>query len=131
MDLKKNFGTDAKLELEGVWQDIGDGARVLIARIGNKNHTARINELRAPYKVQIRAGRLGDDVWQKIATKAMPGCILLDWEGLKDDGKPVVYSEEKALELLTKYPDFRDLVSGLANEIDSFQKAEEEKVLKN
>lgn len=131
MDLKKEFGTDKSLELEGVWQELGDGASVLVARAGNRNHAEELKRLTAPYRRQISLGKLGAEVWEKISIESMASCVLLDWKGIKDDGKVVPYSQANALRLLTDYPDFRDMISALANEMSAYQQTLIEEEQKN
>ncbi|MEZ0231900.1 MAG: hypothetical protein ACAH12_03600 [Methylophilaceae bacterium] len=131
MDLKKQFGTNKKQELEGVWTDIGDGAQLLVARFGNKNYKDAAKRLGAPYKAVIRAGNLKDEVSDKLTTEALAEGVLLGWKGLKDDGKAVTYSKDEAIRLMTEYPDFRDQVLSLSTSIELFQSQEEAEVIKN
>ena len=121
------FATDLTLEEEGVWVDIGEGAKLKVARVGNPNYQKRIRQLRAPYRSQIRQKSLPEDVSDKLVIQAFSECILLDWEGLEDDkGKPIKYSQENALELLTNLKDFRALVGEIAMEHETFRRAEVE-----
>lgn len=131
MDLAKKYGTDKELEKSGVWQDIGDGASILVARMGNANYIAEFKRLTAPYKRQIRLGLLSDDIWQKISIECLATSILMDWKGLADGTKTIAYSRENAINMLTKYPDFRDDVSALSNEIENFFKEEKAAEAKN
>lgn len=131
MDMKKNYGTNKVLENEGVWVDLGDGASIKVARVGNKENTTLVKRLTAPHKVAIRANKLPDEIWEKITIEAVASTILLDWKGLKEDGKLIPYSKENAVQLLTDYKDFRDQVSGLSSELALFQAEDEAAVTKN
>jgi hypothetical protein len=131
MDLKKAFGTNKALENEGAWVELGDGASVKVARLGNKLNADLIKKLIKPHKVALRNDRLPDDVMEKITIEAMATTLLLDWKGIEDDGKPVPYTKENAVRLLTEYKDFRDQISAFSNELAIFQTSSEAAAIKN
>lgn len=121
--------TDRKLELEGVWLDYDDGLgnilKVKIARSdGNPHYEAKLAKLMSPYQKKIENGKnIGNDVAKKIMTKVAATELLLDWDenALKDeDGKPVKYSEENSLELLTQDSDLREFVLTESGEQSNF-----------
>lgn len=131
MDISKKFGTSEKLENEGVWVDLGDGAQILVARAGNKENRELIKRLIAPHKVQLRHNKLPDEVLTKLTIEAMSTTILLDWKGIEENGKTVAYNRDNAIRLLTDYKDFRDQVSGFSNEMELFQAEEKAAITKN
>jgi hypothetical protein len=131
MDIKKQYGTSETLEQSGVWVDMGDGASVLVARSGNPDNSRLIKRLLAPHKVALRNGKLADDVAERITIEAMAETILLDWKGIEEDGKPVKYSRDAAIRLLTDYKDFRDQVAAFSTELALFQQQDEAAALKN
>lgn len=121
------FATDLDLEEEGVWVEIGDGAKLKVARVGNPRYRERIRQLTKPYRNQIRSSTLPEDISDDLVLKAFSECILLDWEGLEDDkGKPITYSKEHAYELLKGLRDFRSLVAEIAQEQETFRRNEAE-----
>lgn len=132
MDLK-NLKTDPTKELEGVWEDFGEGTQILIARIGNKNYEKRLKELALPYKRQIRTNTISEDVYEDLLNKAVAKTIILDWKNLKEDGKEIKYSPEKAYELISNpaYKDFKEALLTIAQEIALFKVGELEDGLKN
>lgn len=130
-DLRKLFAVDEKKEQEGIWEDVGDGVRVLVARIGNPLYTKEVTKLMRPYRRGIRRGSVQDDVIEAAITKAMAKTILLGWEGLEIDGVPIEFSPEKAQEILFEFKEFRDLISDIANELDAFKTGEDEEAEKN
>jgi hypothetical protein len=130
MDLKKDFSTNKKLEDEGVWIDIGDGAKLKIARAGNKQSNALSKQLAKPYMAQITYGKLSDEVATQIGVEVMAKAILLDWKGIQYDGADLPYSVDNAIKLLTELPDFRDYVSQMANDRKTFQREIEEAITK-
>lgn len=132
MKINKFFATNEQLEEKGVWHEIGEGAKVLVARNGNKNHTEELKRLMAPYRRQIQLGKLPDEVYKKISIEAMARTILLDWSGFEDDtGKELKYSFEAASDLLTRLNDFRNVITSFSDEMDAYQQVAEEDAEKN
>jgi hypothetical protein len=59
-------------------------------------------------------GRITPQANDDIMTKLFVNCCLLDWDGLENnDGSPIPFSKEKALELLTN-PELRRIRDGVA-----------------
>lgn len=131
MDFKARYQTDKDAESEGVWEDIGEGFRVKVARSNNPHHQRVAENLMRPYRRQIANGSLSNDKMTEITVKAMSEALLLDWEGLEIDDKPVPYSRETAHKLLTEYKDFREEVAELAQSIELFRSSEIEEAEKN
>jgi hypothetical protein len=121
MDLKKQFETDQKAEERGVWRDVGEGARLKIARKGNPRYRRVFREKTRGMEQQMRLSVIPDDVADQIICEAMAEAILLDWDGIDDAGESIEYSRGAALKFLLKYPDFRDLVDGLSEQIDAYR----------
>lgn len=121
------FTTDSTLELNGVWVDIGEGAKLLVARVGNPRYRERLRALMKPYKRQIRTDTLPEDLSEDMVLRAFSETILLGWEGLEDDnGAAVPYSREKAYELLRDLRDFRAMVAEIAQEQEAYRAVEAE-----
>lgn len=131
MDIKKSFGTSLALENEGVWIELGEGASIKVARVGNKENKALLKKLIAPHKMAARNDKLADEVWEKITVESMAATILLDWKGIEDDGKALPYSKENAIRLLTDYKDFREQVASFSSELALFQSNNEAAAIKN
>ncbi len=132
MKLSAAFGTSEKLEIEGVWVDLGEGGSIKVARAGNRENRRELKRLIAPHKAALRADNLPDDVLEKITIKVMARTILLDWKGIDDDdGKPIAYSQEAAEAQLTKHKDFRDFVAGISADMKVYQEGAEEATAKN
>lgn len=132
MDLGK-LRTDLNRESDGVWVEIGDGARIKVARIGNPRHAAMLRRLSAPYRRQINNSTLPDDVAFRISGEAMADAILLDWEGLELDGAPLLYSRQAAKDLLCnqQLKDFRSQVQAAAEDEEAFRQVVIEEAEKN
>ena len=122
-----NFATDLDLEENGVWVDIGDGARLKLARVGNPAYTKLQRELAKPYRQQLRRNAMPAEKLLDIQLQLLSKTVLIDWEGLEDDkGKPIKPSVEHAYDLLKGLKDFRRLVEELADEQATFALIETE-----
>ena len=127
-----SLAIDKSKEEEGVWQDIGEGAKLLVARSGNNKYQDFLRQQIKPHQNRLRRNSLPDDVLEDITLRAMAKFILLGWSGiLDDDEKEIEYSEEKAKELMRDFPEFKDIVSSLASDFESFKLEQEEEILGN
>lgn len=122
LELKgSQFDVNQNLETEGVWENLGDGAWLLVARAGNENFNSEYNKIPRTVRRKIENPPKGSEHMrdEKIC-ELMAKTILLDWRGLADEGKEVKYSQENAKKLLIKYPEFRDFVFQLSNDPNRF-----------
>jgi hypothetical protein len=132
MDLNE-FKTDDGLEVDGVWVDLGDSdkTQLLIARIGNPQFNRVLRAKMKPFRNLIQRDKLPVETQETMLTETMADTILLDWKNLKLDGKVIKFSKAKALELMTSLKDFRELVTEIANSMETFRLDEEEEDTKN
>ena len=132
MDLR-SYKTDLTVSEEGVWVDMGEGCSLLIARKGNQKFAKRLKSLIKPYQRQIDMNTMADDLANKLLAEAMAYGILLDWKGLKLDGKEIKYSEKAAAELLNDPTliDFRNAVDQLSEDREAFRQESIEAAEKN
>lgn len=130
MDLD-SYNIDDKLSVEGKWVPIGKNAELKIARLNNESYREFIKKKLKPYKSAMRAGAVDDDLLNAVVIQAMARHVLLDWKGLKEKGKPLVYSIEECERVLKEKEQFRELVAALANDADLFREAELEDGTKN
>jgi hypothetical protein len=131
MDIKKLFGTDRKAEEAGVWVDIGDGARVKIARDTSTRYRERLREVLRPYRGSIAAGAMSDEQSHRLLAKAAAGTMLMDWEGIEMDGKPVPFSVDAAEQIMADMPDFYRAIEGFSKEAALFRDQREAAEQKN
>ena len=127
----KDFKTDKNKEKDGVWEDLGDGCSVLVARYGNQ---AMVNAYRRYPRVlrqRLESGQVDDDKSSAIMAKVMSDTILLDWKGLKEDGKEVAYSKEECTRVLIDYPDVRVMIFEISNEAQLYHDESVGKTIKN
>lgn len=130
----KEFKTDKKAEVEGVWQEIAENCKILIARANNKKYNDEIIKLCKPHRNRLQRNTLPKDVMENIVITAIARHVLLDWQGITendDNGNEVIveYSKDKAIEYLTAYPDFRELVVDYASDMSIFQENLEEEIV--
>lgn len=130
MDLSQ-FRTDETSEEAGVWVEMGEGAKVRIARMYNRKYKQEFQKLMRPYRTQARTNTLPDDVAEELLIKVMAATILLDWKNIFLDGKEIPYSPANAEKMLTMFKDFRNIVSEYAQDMDLFRTAELEEAAKN
>jgi hypothetical protein len=120
------FRTDRTRENQGVWVEIGDGAKLKIARLNNERYKQAFLEHSKPYKVQVRTGTMSEELAGRILRDCFADAILLDWEGLQDDdGNAIEYSRERAAELLA-IPDFMSMVEDFASSRELYKREAEE-----
>ena len=116
------FAVNEEAEIKGIWKNIGDGAKLLVARENNNDYNNKFRELMRPYRSATGITGLTDEEATAVFIEVEASTILLDWEGLTDvAGETVDYSVEKAIEWLTEYKEFRNLVSGIAANINNFR----------
>lgn len=125
------FSTNPDKEVEGVWEDFGDGARVLIARIGNKKFLEAYGKIPKGMQRMLERNILSDGKADELICGVMAETIILDWEGVADDGKEVSYSLENVKAMLLKHPNFRQLIWEIAQEAQRFHDEEKATTVKN
>ena len=132
MDLGK-FKTDTKLSEDGVKVDLGEGASITVARLGNQKYNAELRRVTKPHMNAIRNKTISDEKMEDLVLQAFVGTVLLGWDGLKLDGKEVKYSREKALEILKdpSFVDFKNVIESSASEVEVFRSAEIAEATKN
>jgi len=130
-----DFATDKRAEVEGVWIDIHDGLRLLIARADNINFLTKLRELGKPHATSVRMGAMDMNLALELSKKAMAETVLLGWTNLQEeqDGElvDIPYSAQKAYELLDANTDFFNLVRDLSQDRANFQRASNEQALGN
>lgn len=133
-DIKK----DSSLIEAGTWVDripnMGD-LRLRVRGMGSKqaiNHRSSL-ERAVDKKGRSRDGSLKLSVSMDIAIQVLLNVCLLEWDGLKQKGKPVEYSKELAALWLTdpNYRNFADAVAWAAGVVDRGSADSEEELTGN
>jgi len=121
LDVFAQFATDETLEENGTWFPIGGGARVLVARSGNRKYAKMLTKEVERNKPALD---LSDDAADKLSEEIMIGVlaetILLGWEGVSFKGKPLEYSVANA-KMLLALRDFRKTVAQFADDMSAFK----------
>lgn len=97
----------------GVWVDIPwlDGVAIKLRGLENVDYQRRRADLIREKAAEAKANGVPPDKLSTmdVEVDAFVECVMLDWRGLtEDDGTPIPYSAEKALEYF-KDPDLIDL----------------------
>lgn len=130
-DLKRAFEVDSRKEIEGVWQELGNGAAILVARLGNPEFRKAYNRIPNATKKMIENETLENDVGMKIYAGVIADTVLLDWKNILLDGKQLKYTRENAIKVLLDYPQFQNLVLELSQSLELFRTEELEEKAKN
>lgn len=125
LDLKKSFGSDEKVETDGVWEEIQDGARVLVARVRNKNWRREARRLPRSIRRQMQDDVLPEGVMDEITAELMAKTVFLDFDGLAIENVTLENTDWKfRKQLLIDFPDFRERVFEIANDAAIFRDRE-------
>lgn len=116
--LYQTFKTDSAVEKEGIVLAYGPNSKGLpieirVARAGGSNTKfKRILELKTrPYKRQIAADSMPDEVDARIMAEVYAEAVILGWENVESaEGNPLPFSKENCIKLLSDLPElFRDI----------------------
>lgn len=139
MDFKKLYLTDATAEEKGraFTKEFGGEATFVVARSGNRTYNRMIQkEFEAHRHILELKGtpeeeEAAADLSFKLIGDVMASSILLGWSGKVDyDGKPLPYSYDNAV-LLLSMKEFRNKISGLADNFRNYLAEAQEKDEKN
>lgn len=126
LDIFAQFATDETLEENGTWFPIGGGARVLVARSGNRKYAKLLTK---EVERNKKALDLNDDAADKLSEEIMIGVIaetiLLGWEDLSFKGEVLEYNVANAKKLLA-VKDFRKAIAQFADDVSAFKFKETE-----
>lgn len=130
LDIFDHFATDESAETNGTWVPLG-GAKFLIARSGNSKYVKLLSqEVEKNQKLLEVKNDEADKLSDKIMITVMSETILLGWEDTAYQGKPLPYSKENAIKLLS-HKDFRRWVAAQADDIGNFKAKLEDDQVKN
>lgn len=137
MDIN-DFRVDPKIAEDGEWitdlPGMGD-LRVKVRGMSSLAVTrAQATKLRKlSRRDRERDGRPTMDAALRVMHETLLEAVLLDWDGMTSEGKPVKYSRDLATKLLTdvKYRPFADAVHLAAQIVDNARAEEIEEAAKN
>ncbi len=126
LDIFAQFATDETLEENGTWFPIGGGARVLVARSGNRKYAKLLTK---EVERNKKALDLNDDAADKLSEEIMISVlaetILLGWEDISFKGEVLEYNIANAKKLLA-VKDFRKAIAQFADDVSAFKFKETE-----
>ena len=132
MDLKKTFGTDKNLEQEGAWIDLGDGARIKVARLTNKAFRDFVERRKRNQRHALESGGdAAEAIANAILIEGMARFILLGWETVAIDGVNQEYCTANADKILNEFPDFKNQILAIAADRANFRAEEVAEAGKN
>lgn len=126
--------TDADLEVSGVWVDAGqydptlDGLELKVARMLNPAFSRMFDEKR---RTAGAAYDDDEDVQLSIMLECTAKTLLRGWKNLTVQTKPVKFSDDKALEYLSRSTDLRNVVTRIARDRQLYKLEADEDGLKN
>ena len=120
MDLS-TLATDENAEENGKWFDLSAGARINLRSFTSRASRDVRKNLERPYINILRTGgSIPEKDAEMITMKQIAYGVIVNWEGIKEGNKEVKFSPEVALEMLTKYRKFRDMIAMLVAADDAF-----------
>ena len=125
LDIFAQFATDETLEENGTWFDIGGGARILVARSGNRKYGKLLTkEVERARKVLDLNDEVADKKSEEIMIAVIAETILLGWKDVSFKGEALEYSIPNAKKLLA-VKDFRKAIGQFADDVTAFKFKEE------
>ncbi len=121
MDISKER-IDAVKSKDGVWYTLDSETSLLIANATSKHYQNVLRGKMRQHLKELRTNTLTDEVQDSLTTETIAECVLLDWKGLKENGEDIVYSPEKALEILNDPAliVLREHIEYFATQLDNF-----------
>jgi len=112
-NLHKNFKTNSALEEQGVFFQVEEGVKFLIARFSADSEKVQAATLKylKPYVRQIQSNQLSAKKRTEISVTTFVHACVIGWEGVTDaEGNLIPFSKENCIELLLELPElFRTL----------------------
>lgn len=99
---KASYTPDPVLSVEGADLDLGEGVRLKVALWMNPAFSAALQKATAKPETarKLERGELPAAEDRDMMDEVIARTILVGWEGLEENGKPIAYSPERARELL-------------------------------
>jgi hypothetical protein len=127
LDIFAQYATDETLEENGTWFQIGGGARVLVARSGNRKYGKMLTK---EVERNKKALDLNDDAADKLSEEIMiaviADTILLGWEDVTLQGARRWSTAPPTPSKLLAIKDFRKAVAQFADDVSAFKFKETE-----
>lgn len=125
-NLYKAFSTSEQLEKEGVWFEIDDETKFLLARAGgaNEKYQRALQTRGKPYSRRAARGNLDPTTIKDIEKQVFLDSILLGWKGVRDqDGDEMEFTRGNAIKLMNDLPELYETLVDAAQTL-AYYKAE-------
>lgn len=127
LDLSDKYGTNPKAEITGVWQELGGGAAIKVARLGNKEAVRAYKKIPKAIRIAVDEGILEGTQAEAFLAGYLAENILKDWRGLMVDGKDLPkYDVMEGKKFMIRFRRFRERVWELSADDDLFNVEAEE-----
>jgi hypothetical protein len=111
-------------ELNGVWaDDLPDGLRLKVARMGNDRYNQAVSKRAQSHLNAVGEIDMDDESQVAELAEVYADTILMDWEGLEENGETVPCTRENRVRLMLEYPDFFRIVRRVSMQADLFRRA--------
>lgn len=117
MDLTR-YKTDTALENQGTWIEGPEGSRFLIRSADSKQYRRAL--LQAARKESATKLRKDPEAQRRLTVDAMAEAIILDWQGVEQDGQPLPCTVENRKALL-EITELRELIATEAQDTANFR----------
>lgn len=132
MDIIKNFSFDKEASEQGKWFPLGPKERIKMRSMSSAHSRAVRAKLEAPWKITLNAGgTLEDFVTDQMAKDQFVESLIVDWEGLTNDGEEFPYSKANAIRMMNEAEGFVDFLSRILMSPDAFASVADENEVKN
>lgn len=139
MSLYNQFGTDKKVEKEGVIlqygnTDDGKPIQIKICRAGGANvaYNKAMEAKTKPYRRQLQNGTLDMEVMTSILREVYADTVVIGWSNVEGaDGKPMPFTRENVIKLFTDLPELFADVQDQATNLALFRAEINEQDVKN
>jgi len=133
MSLKEMFGTDKKLEQEGITISYpGFSVKAFHASVTNKKYQETLSKLFKPYARFMEQGLLPDEKALEILQETVAKTIVVSWEGELEKGVPLPECNvENIQKIFKEYPAFWSDFFAQVQKHVNFQAEELEDISKN
>lgn len=127
----KRFKMDDNLEAgEGVRVEYEEGKAITMRRAGGANaEYAKVLATRGKkYASELRNGTISAANSQRLIAEVYGEAVIIGWDGITAEGKPVPFTHENVVNLLLAMPDLFAAIQRDANDPSLFQV---EEIVKN
>lgn len=132
-NLHKNWKTNSEVETQGVGFPVGEGAFIIVKRMGGANSKsveAALAQYYKPYASAIQRGTFSEERENEIMTRVLVDSSVVGWEGITDEnGKAIEFNKDVAYELLKDLPELRKELTEFASNVQNFTDAADFKVV--